>query len=162
MHRINVTFVVSMDPNLARGRAALRAKKSIKKATALMPKGNTGQAAISYGMAAMALVPDLHGNSLESRGLHEIYVMRDVDTGQIYHFGETGRDIHARGAEWQAELWTRYGKMTEPWSLGSFEGTPAAKAMETRYIRLYERIFGHKPGFFDDNGNFIQTQKTEH
>ena len=155
-------LVLSLAPQLTPVLLGIRAGQSINVANSLRQQGQSGNAAVFYGMAALSFVPDLHGNSLEALGPHDLYAIRDLETGQIYHFGETGRDIHVRGFEWQEKLFERYGLETEIESLGTFEGKSLAKAMETRYIRTYEKVFGHKPGFFDEHGNFVQTQLTYH
>lgn len=46
--------------------------------------------------------------------------------------------------------------------LRTVEGKAAAKALETRYIETYEKVFGIKPGYVDDAGNIIQIQKGRH
>jgi RHS repeat-associated protein len=155
-------LVIAMAPQVAPLLIGIRADQALNVANSLRQQGQTGNAALFYGMAALSLVPDLHGNSLEALGPHDVYAIRDLETGQIYHFGETGRGAQVRGEEWQTELFEKYGLETQIESLGIFEGKSLAKAVETRYIRTYEKVFGHKPGFFDEQGNFVQTQLTFH
>jgi len=104
-----------------------------------------------------------HGNRLTSGGLHDVYVVREARFGHILHFGETSRGWEVRGWEWQKYFADRYGLPTvvEPLWV-DIAGKASAKLIETRYIRTYEKVFGHKPGFYDAKGNFIQTQLTEH
>lgn len=115
----------------------------------------------SLGTEARAL-PRLHGNSSLAGGAHDVYVMRDVKTGQIYHFGETGRGYQVRGAEWARILDKQFGLKADVQLLRTVEGKAAAKALETRYIKTFEKAFGTKPGFMDESGVFIQIQKTRH
>lgn len=103
-----------------------------------------------------------HGNDSRSPGWHALYAIRDSETDRVLHFGETGRDIHSRVAEWQEKIRVLYGRETYPEPLGAVKGKATAKALETKYIRTYEKIRGHKPGFYDDSGNFVQTQLNYH
>jgi RHS repeat-associated protein len=104
----------------------------------------------------------IHGNSLEATGPHDVYVVRDANTGQIYHFGETGRGYQVRGAEWQRLLAEDHGLDTVVEHLRTVEGKAAARALETRYIRTYDKLFGHRPGFAGAEELFIEIQKTRH
>jgi RHS repeat-associated protein len=103
-----------------------------------------------------------HGNSLDAYGPHDVYVIRDAKTGQVYHFGETGRGYETRGDEWAKIFKERYGLDVVVKKLKTVEGKEAAKVLETRYIKTYEKLFGHKPGFYDKNGQFVLTQKNYH
>jgi hypothetical protein len=89
-------------------------------------------------------------------------VIRDTKTGRIYHFGETGRGFEVRGREWVRRLEKSYGLSTRVQLLRTVESKAAAKALESRYIQTYEKIYDIKPGFVDANGRFIQIQKTTH
>jgi RHS repeat-associated protein len=126
---------------------------------ALDSGGTTNLTEYVFGPKA---IPKIHGNKLSSPGPHDVYVMRDAQTGRIYHFGETGRGFETRGTEWARKLQKEYGldAIVEP--LRTLEGKSAAKALESRYIKTYEKIFGFKPGYVDDVGNFIPIQKTRH
>ena len=104
----------------------------------------------------------MHGNRLDTPGPHDVYVIRDRSSGRIYHFGETGRGFETRGTEWVRALKEDYGLNTVVEYLRTVDGKAAAKALETRYIKTYEKAFGIKPGFIDANGNFIQIQKSLH
>jgi RHS repeat-associated protein len=104
----------------------------------------------------------LHRNHLDTPGPHDVYVIRDADTRRIYHFGETGRGFEVRGQEWVRKLRNEYGLDTYVERLRTVEGKRAARALETRYITTYERIFGFRPGYVDDTGRFIRIQKTIH
>jgi len=103
----------------------------------------------------------INGNSLSATGPHDVYVMRDVDTGQIYHFGETGRGWEIRGNEWVRQLKKEYGLDTEPFPVRTgLNGKKSAKELQTRLIKTYEKIFGKRPFFVDNDGNIILIQKT--
>ena len=104
----------------------------------------------------------MHGNSLRATGPHDVSVVRDANTGQIYHCGETGRGFEVRGAEWQRVFAEDYGLDTVFEHLRTVEGKAAARALETRYIRTYEKLFGHRPGFSGAEGAFVELQKTLH
>lgn len=104
----------------------------------------------------------LHGNHLDSTGPHDVYVIRDATTGRVYHFGETGRGFEVRGAEWRRQLEKKHGLQTVVEHLATVEGKRAAKQLETRYINTYEKVYGFKPGFVDNSGEFIQIQKSRH
>ncbi len=43
--------------------------------------------------------------------------------------------------------------------LRTVKGKADAKALESRYIKTYEKIHGFKPGYVDEEGNFIPIQK---
>ena len=103
-----------------------------------------------------------HGNRLDSPGLHDVYVVRDANTNRILHFGETGRGYKTRGNEWAKKLQEEYGLDVIVRRLRTVEGKGAAKALETRYIKTYEKMFGIRPGFVDENGIFHLIQKTHH
>jgi hypothetical protein len=104
----------------------------------------------------------LHRNRLDTVGPHDVYVIRDRNTGRIYHFGETGRGFEVRGREWIRHLQGEYGLNTYVEHLRTVEGKQAARALETRYIMTYEKVFGFRPGFVNDAGEFILIQKTIH
>jgi len=55
-----------------------------------------------------------------------------------------------------------YGLEVEVVWLRTVEGKEAAKVLETRFIQTYEKVFGFKPGFVDEAGNFIPVQKSNH
>src|SRR5438552_11983749 len=75
------------------------------------------------------------------------------DTRQVYHFGETGRGWQTRGAEWRRKLAKEYSLETEVVPLRSgLLGKAAAKQLETRYIDTYEKAFGQKPFYINENG----------
>ncbi|MDY0171115.1 MAG: polymorphic toxin-type HINT domain-containing protein, partial [Thermoguttaceae bacterium] len=87
-----------------------------------------------------------HGNRLDSRGPHDVYVMRDASTGELLHFGQTGRGA-VRFYEQVRAFKSKYGREVVPRHLRTVEGKAAAKALETRYIKTYENIFGKLPPF---------------
>jgi hypothetical protein len=72
--------------------------------------------------------------------------MRDLATGRVLHIGETGRGALTRGSEWQ-RYFQRLGIDTETVPLRTVEGKAAAKALETRYIQTYRRIYGQRPQY---------------
>jgi hypothetical protein len=96
------------------------------------------------GLNAVETPVRIHGNSLSATGPHDVYVIRDATTGRIYHFGETGRGFETRGAEWVRKLRNEHGLDTVVEHLRTVEGKAAAKALETRYIETYEKVFGMK------------------
>ncbi len=67
-----------------------------------------------------------------------------------------------RGQEWVRKLEREYGLDTIVQHLKTIDGKAAARALETKYIRTYEKTFGFKPGYVDEAGNFVQIQKTLH
>jgi hypothetical protein len=124
--------------------------------------GNPNRFGDGYGKWINKQEKGIHGNSLDATGPHDLYVIRQKGTDQILHFGETGRGYQIRGDEWSKHLKNEYGLETYVDLLKTVEGKRAAKVLETKYIKTYEKIFGHKPGFTDANGAFNQIQKTEH
>jgi len=104
----------------------------------------------------------VHGNSLSATGPHDVYAIRDRTTQRVYHFGQTGRGAEVRGGEWIRKLRKEYGLDTFVVPLRTVEGKAAARALETRYINTYDKVFGFKPGYVDDAGSFIPIQKTSH
>ena len=103
-----------------------------------------------------------HGNRLTATGPHDVYAVRDATSGRVLHFGETGRGFRTRGLEWARILRERYGLETRVEHLKAVQGKGAARTLESRYIRTYEKLFGHKPGYVDPSGTFVPIQKTYH
>jgi hypothetical protein len=96
-------------------------------------------------------VENSHGNGLAAIGPHDVYAIRDAATGQVLHFGETGRGYLTRFAEHQRDV-ARLGIDIDVELLSTVEGKAAAKALETRYITTYRRVFGSRPPFnFSDH-----------
>ena len=85
-------------------------------------------------------------NSLLASGAHDVYVIRDAGTGQLLHFGETGRGYLTRFAEHQRSF-ANQGLDIEVNLLRTVEGKVAAKALELRYIQTYTKTFGQRPPF---------------
>ena len=124
----------------------------------LYDKKNTGYSKWEHGLNKSP-----HGNKLDSSGPHDVYAIRDKKTGQVYHFGETGRGWKTRGREWASKLKKEHGLQTEVTPLKkNLKGKKAAKNLETKYIKTYEKIHGEKPFFIDKDGNKITIQKTYH
>jgi RHS repeat-associated protein len=86
----------------------------------------------------------VHGNSLRATGPHDVYVIRDANTRQLLHFGETGRGYQTRFVEHQRD-YAVDGTDISVDLLRTVEGKRAAKALERRYIRTYTKIFGQRP-----------------
>jgi hypothetical protein len=86
----------------------------------------------------------VHGNSLAATGPHDVYVLLAAGSGELLHFGETGRGFMTRFAEHQRAYATR-GMDIEVQLLRSVDGKGAARALESRYIDTYMRIFGKRP-----------------
>jgi hypothetical protein len=124
--------------------------------------GNPNRHGEGYGKWAKQQEKGVHGNSLDADGLHDVYVIRQKVTDQVLHFGETGRGYLTRGEEWRKKLNNEFGLDTYVELLKTVDGKRAAKVLETKYIKTYEKIFGNKPGFTDASGVFNQIQKTEH
>src|SRR5262249_49500971 len=111
-----------------------------------------------------------HANSLDATGPHDVYAIRyvggrddlGIKPGTVLHYGETGRGYRTRGVEWARFFREEYGFLVESVRLTTVEGKRAAREQETRRIQIFERLFGHKPGFFTPDGQFVQTQKSCH
>jgi hypothetical protein len=103
----------------------------------------------------------VHPNSLDATGAHDLYVIRDAQSGRVYHFGETGRGWEVRGKEWIRKLNKDHGLETVVEPLKTVEGKRAARALESRYIDTFEKLFGTKPGA-QVGDRFIQIQKSRH
>lgn len=88
----------------------------------------------------------VHGNSLAATGPHDVYVLRNANTGELLHFGETGRGYLTRFAEHQRD-YARLGIDIDIELLRTVEGKAAARAFESRYIDTYIRVFGQRPPF---------------
>jgi len=88
----------------------------------------------------------IHGNSLTATGPHDVYVLRDAGSGRLLHFGETGRSYVTRLAEHQRD-YARQGIRLQIDLLDTVEGKAAARALESRYILTYTRVFGQRPLF---------------
>ena len=87
-----------------------------------------------------------HGNSLLASGPHDVYVIRNKLTGELLHFGETGRGHLTRFTE-HARKFSEIGIDVSVDILMTVEGKMAAKALELRYINTYIRTFGKRPPF---------------
>ncbi len=104
-----------------------------------------------------------NGNRLDASGPHDVYAVVDRETRQVYHFGETGRGWETRGREWQRNLQKAYGLDTDVVALRTgLSGKAAAKQLETRYITTYEKAFGRRPFYINEQGEVITIQKTRH
>jgi RHS repeat-associated protein len=88
----------------------------------------------------------VHGNSLAATGPHDVYVLRDASTRELLHFGETGRGYLTRLAEHQRD-YAKLGIRLKVDLLHTVEGKAAARALESRYIDTYIRVFGQRPPF---------------
>ena len=90
-----------------------------------------------------------HGNSLDAKGPHDLYAVHGADTGELLRFGETGNFVR-REAEHIRNFKKDFGIDVVVTPLRRVEGKAAVKALETRYIKTYEKVFGRRPLF---NGN---------
>jgi hypothetical protein len=124
--------------------------------------GNPNRHGSGYGKWIKKQEKGVHGNSKDATGPHDLYVIREADTNQILHFGETGRGFETRGKEWKRMIKNVYGLRTNVEYLTTVEGKTAARILETRYINTYEKLFGRKPGFIDAEGKYTKIQRTEH
>jgi hypothetical protein len=86
----------------------------------------------------------VHGNSLAATGPHDVYVLRAAGSGELLHFGETGRGFTRRFAEHQ-RAYAVQGMDIEAQLLRSVDGKAAARGWESRYIDTYIRVFGKRP-----------------
>jgi hypothetical protein len=123
--------------------AATPVKINAERTLALLPS-NGGTGPLRWQVVSRA--EKVHGNSLLATGPHDVYAMRDLASGRVLHIGETGRGAMTRGIEWQRSF-QRLGIDTEIVSLRTVEGKAAAKALETRYIQTYNRIYGQRPQY---------------
>jgi len=89
----------------------------------------------------------LQGNDLRSPGPHDVYALLDAKTGQLLRFGETGRGTVARLKEWRRYFRREHGIDVAIKRLNSVSGKRAAKALESRYIETYKKIFGNLPKY---------------
>ncbi|EOV9602889.1 RHS repeat-associated core domain-containing protein, partial [Cronobacter malonaticus] len=99
-----------------------------------------------YGDWVKATSGTVHGNSRLATGLHDVYVIREAGTNKLLHFGETGRGYLTRFAEHQKRF-NALGIDVYSTRLATVEGKAAARALELRYIKTYERIFGEMPPY---------------
>ncbi len=104
---------------------------------------SSGGAFMSWWKSANGIT---HGNSLAATGPHDVYVIRDAVSGQLLHFGETGRGLSTRFAEHQ-RAFAKMGIDIIGQPLKSVEGKAAAKEMERVYIETYRRLYGIRPPF---------------
>lgn len=88
----------------------------------------------------------LHGNSFAAAGPHDVYVLRNAATGELLHFGETGKGYLTRFAAHQRE-YAKLGIDIDVDRLSTVEGKAAARAIESRYISTYIRVFDQRPRF---------------
>lgn len=88
----------------------------------------------------------VHGNSLAATGPHDVYVLRNAQTDELLHFGQTGRGYLTRLAEHQRD-YAKLGIRLKSDLLDTVEGNAAARALESRYIDTYMRVFGQRPSF---------------
>ena len=71
-------------------------------------------------------------------------MLREAGTGRLLHFGETGRGYLTRFAEHQRD-YARLGMDIEVDLLRTVDGKANARALETRYIDTFNRVFGQRP-----------------
>lgn len=88
----------------------------------------------------------IHGNSLGTPKPTDVYVVRERRTGKIIRFGETTQGYKIRGRQHRRRF-SKLGIEVETTLLKGGLSKPLAKTLETRYIRSYEKIFGHKPPY---------------
>ncbi|WP_425464182.1 RHS repeat domain-containing protein [Paenibacillus lentus] len=88
----------------------------------------------------------IHGNSLDSPKPTDLYVVRERRTGEIIRFGETTQGFKKRGQQ-HARRFSKLGIEVETTLLKGGLSKRQAKALETRYIRSYEKVFGNKPPY---------------
>jgi len=103
--------------------------------------GNTGFTAASRSWGST------HGNRLRARGPHDVYALFDRRTGRLLRFWETGRGYLTRLREWQARFLEEHGIPVIARLISTVEGKAAARHLETRLIRRYERAYGALPPF---------------
>jgi hypothetical protein len=87
-----------------------------------------------------------HGNSLQAKGDHVVYVVTDKATGKVLRFGETGRKLAARSSEWR-RFFAKRGIEIDIQPVGTTDSKAAARKLETRYIDAFTRLFGIRPTF---------------
>jgi hypothetical protein len=88
----------------------------------------------------------IHGNSLDTPKPTDLYVVRERRTGEIIRFGETTQGYKKRGQQ-HARRFSKLGIEVETTLLKGGLSKREAKALETRYIRSYEKVFGNKPPY---------------
>lgn len=88
----------------------------------------------------------IHGNSLDTPKPTDLYVVREKRTGEIIRFGETTQGYKKRGQQ-HARRFSKLGIEVETTLLKGGLSKREAKALETRYIRSYEKVFGNKPPY---------------
>jgi hypothetical protein len=88
----------------------------------------------------------VHGNSLAAKGPHDVYAIMEAGSDRVLHFGETGRGYLTRFAEHQ-RAFDEMGIDIEVQFHRTVDGKAAAKVLESRYIKTFERYFGTKPPF---------------
>ena len=94
-----------------------------------------------------SMFPSVNGNSLAAMGPHDVYALFERRTGRLLRFGETGRGYLTRLREWQAYFLEEYGMPVTARRVASVEGKAAARHLETRMIRRYERAYGSLPPY---------------
>jgi RHS repeat-associated protein len=140
---------------------AIEAQAGSARADVMTNYKGVGPVTVSHAEAEGWMLP--HRNRLDANGPHDVYAIVDAKTRQVYHFGETGRGWQTRGREWQRRLKQQYGLDTEVVALRTnVPGKAAAKEWETNYITTYEKAFGRRPFYIDEEGAVIPIQKTRH
>ena len=89
---------------------------------------------------------NIHGNSLDTPKPTDLYVVRERRTGEIIRFGETTQGYKKRGQQ-HARRFSKLGIEVETTLLKGGLSKREAKALETRYIRSYKKLFGKKPPY---------------
>ncbi len=105
---------------------------------------------IKIGMAPPLYGGRPHANSLSTNGIHDVYVVREIGSGRLLHFGETGRGYLSRFAEHQ-RAFDKLGIDIRVDLLKTVDGKAAARQLESRYIDTYRRTYGQRPPFNQSN-----------
>jgi hypothetical protein len=92
------------------------------------------------------IVRAIHNNSLNTKKLTDVYVIREQGSGKILRFGETTQGYVKRGQQW-ARVFKKNGIDTYVQPLKTGLSKREARSWETRYIKTYEKAFGRKPPY---------------
>lgn len=92
----------------------------------------------------------VHRNSNAATGPHDVYAIINRRTGEVLHIGETGRGVMTRFQEHVREF-AKKGIDIDVKPLRTVDGKAAAKQLENRYIKHYERALGYKPRYNFNN-----------
>ena len=86
-------------------------------------------------------------------GSHDVYVVRNAKTGEVLRFGETGRTLDVRLTEHIRKMKKdhNFNEDVVIDKLKTVGSKGAARVIENKYIKTYEKLYKKRPPFNFNN-----------